>query len=214
MKRTSFGFKMGRRRFVVKLSHLAVLGGGTLLGWGASPFLGPGPLRLRPPGAVGENKFLATCIKCGQCQQVCPPQVVMLAHLQDGFGIGTPYIVAREGGCILCRGLPCVLSCPTGALDHNLSDGKNAEMGLAVLTAPERCLAMLGQDCRICLDECPIKEEKPIVFKRHKDGQGGVYHEPVVQHTCVGCGFCEEKCPTKPTSITIIPRRKWETVTA
>jgi len=32
----------------------------------------------------------------------------------------------------------------------------------------------------------------------------------VVQRTCVGCGVCEEKCPTAPPSITIVSRKKWQ----
>lgn len=48
---------------------------GGVLGAGLSGFL---PLiysqkkRLRPPGALDEKDFLASCIKCGQCVQVCP----------------------------------------------------------------------------------------------------------------------------------------------
>jgi ferredoxin-type protein NapG len=187
---------------------------GLLAGWSAAPFLRPWSARLRPPGALDEDRFLATCIKCGQCLQVCPPQVVVLSDLEEGFGVGTPYIVPRAGGCILCAGLPCVLACPTGALEHTLTEGKDARMGLAVLSEPETCLAMLGQDCRICLDQCPIKDRRPIVFRRHTPADGPVYHEPAVQSTCVGCGKCEEVCPTEPASITTTPRLRWQGVTA
>jgi ferredoxin-type protein NapG len=196
---------IGRRKFL-KWSRLAVLGGIVAGGVGAVPLLRPRAARLRPPGALPEDRFLAQCIKCGQCLQVCPPQVVVLADLSEGLGVGTPYIIARTGGCILCPGLPCVLACPTGALDHALSEGKDAEMGWAVLSKPETCLAMLGKDCRICLEKCPIRDERPIVFVRHVHSDGRVYHEPVVQTSCVGCGKCEQECPTEPASITITPR--------
>jgi ferredoxin-type protein NapG len=196
---------VGRRKFL-KWSHLAVLGVGVAVGVGAAPLLRPRKLRLRPPGALEEGKFLATCIKCGQCLQVCPPQIVWLGDLGEGYGVGTPHIEARTGGCILCPGLPCVLACPTGALEHALTEGKDAEMGWAVLSRPDTCLAMLGKGCRICLEKCPIKEHNPIVFQQHTRPGGGLYHEPVVQNTCVGCGKCEQECPTAPASITIQPR--------
>jgi len=196
---------VGRRKFL-KWSHLAVLGAGVAIGVGGVPFLRPRKLRLRPPGALHEDAFLATCIKCGQCLQVCPPQIVHLGDLIEGYGVGTPHIEARTGGCILCPGLPCVLACPTGALEHTLTEGKDAEMGWAVLSKPDTCLAMLGQGCRICLEKCPIKEQSPIVFQRHTRSGGGVFHEPVIQATCVGCGKCEQECPTAPASITIKPR--------
>ena len=32
--------------------------------------------RLRPPGAIPEHNFLAACIKCGQCVQVCPVEAI------------------------------------------------------------------------------------------------------------------------------------------
>lgn len=129
-----------RRFFFKKTSTALIAGGGAACGLAAVPLLQGEELRLRPPGALAERVFLASCIKCGQCLQVCPPQVIQLAGLRDGFGIGTPYIVPKEGACILCKGLPCVLACPTGALDHHLSEGKDAEMGLAVVH-PDTCLA-------------------------------------------------------------------------
>jgi len=64
--------------------------------------------------------------------------------------------------------------------------------------------------CQICLEECPIKDEKTIVFvdRTHPD-TGQDYVWPSVRKTCVGCGVCEEKCPTPVASITITPRLKW-----
>jgi len=281
------------RRTFLKTSTLVVTGSAVAFGGVSVPLLKRERLLLRPPGALEEKTFLASCIKCGQCLQVCPPQILKLAGIRQGFGIGTPYIIPREGGCILCSGLPCVLACPTGALAHELSLGKDAEMGLAVLTHPATCLSVRGindlvyrlenlrkkgtiasdqtelkniltalikrmnedekkgwqkrfslpeisdktratlpeqlkdsdlkwiaeftktssqakKACRICLDKCPIKDEKPIVFVRRKDPDTGkTYDWPSVRKTCVGCGFCEEKCPTPVASIQITPRLKW-----
>src|SRR5574340_788903 len=86
-----------RRKFL----RTVLLTGG-VLGAGLSGFL---PMlyarrqRLRPPGALDEKDFLASCIKCGQCVQVCPVQAIKLADLVDGFGVGAPYIDAREQAC-------------------------------------------------------------------------------------------------------------------
>jgi len=118
------------RRSFLKTSTLVVAGSAIAYGAVSVPLLRKDRLLLRPPGALDEDVFLASCIKCGQCLQVCPPQVIELAGISQGFGIGTPYIIPRQGGCILCSGLPCVLACPTGALAHELSLGKDAEMGL------------------------------------------------------------------------------------
>ena len=133
-----------RRFFFKKTSSALIFGGALAYGLGSSFLLEGREKRLRPPGALEEDLFLASCIKCGQCLQVCPPQVILLAGLADGNGIGTPFIVPRDGGCILCKGLPCVLACPTGALDHHISEGSEAEMGITVLSHPETCLARSG----------------------------------------------------------------------
>jgi ferredoxin len=45
---------------------------------GATPrrnvHLAPFPL-LRPPGAIAEPDFLATCTRCGDCAKACPHHV-------------------------------------------------------------------------------------------------------------------------------------------
>jgi len=286
------------RRTFLKASTLVVAGSAAAFGAAAVPLLRKDRLLLRPPGALDEDIFLASCIKCGQCLQVCPPQVIKLAGISQGFGIGTPFITPREGGCILCSGLPCVLACPTGALAHELSLGKDAEMGLAVISGPDTCLSVQGVNdlvyrledlhksstafpdqtelkeiltsliqrlseaekkewqtiyslpdtsdeslitilgqikkpdlkwiinfakssgqgetaCRVCLEECPIRDEKTIVFvPKTQPDTGNEYLWPSVRKTCVGCGVCEEKCPTPVASITITPRLKWSEKTA
>jgi ferredoxin-type protein NapG len=106
--------------------------------------------RLRPPGAIktaaDEQKFLASCIKCGQCVQVCPVEAIKLTDLDDGFGIGTPYIEPRVQACdFSCDGLQCVLACPTGALTHELNYPADSRMGFARLDKPSACLAVQGK---------------------------------------------------------------------
>lgn len=106
--------------------------------------------RLRPPGAIknllDEQKFLAACIKCGQCVQVCPVNAIKLAELDSGAGIGVPFIDAREQACdFSCDGLQCVLACPTGALTHELDYPADTRMGFARLDKPKSCLATQGK---------------------------------------------------------------------
>ncbi len=44
------------------------------------------PKRVRPPGALGENRFLKRCIKCGQCMRICPTNVLQPALFEAGLG--------------------------------------------------------------------------------------------------------------------------------
>ncbi len=102
--------------------------------------------RLRPPGALEEQEYLASCIKCGQCVQVCPVEAIFLADIFDGQGQGAAYIDARDQACdFSCDGLQCVLACPTGALTHEINYSHETRMGLARLDRPGDCLALKGE---------------------------------------------------------------------
>ena len=138
-----------QRREFLRSSALAVgVVGVSLLGF--YPVFKSASARLRPPGALkellDEQEFYASCIKCGQCVQVCPVNAIKLADLDEGMGIGIPYIDAREQACdFSCDGLQCVLACPTGALTHALDYPADTRMGYARVARPKACLAVQGQ---------------------------------------------------------------------
>ena len=133
-----------RRRFLRTLATSAGVIGASLLGF--IPVVRHWKKRQRPPGALAEPDFLASCIKCGQCVQVCPVHAIKLADVTDGFGVGTPFIDARAQACdFSCDGLQCVLSCPTGALTHHINYPHEATMAIAELVRPKACLAVQGQ---------------------------------------------------------------------
>ncbi|MEW8508440.1 MAG: 4Fe-4S dicluster domain-containing protein [Candidatus Thiodiazotropha sp.] len=140
--------EQSRREFLRATVLTAGVVGVSLLGY--IPVMQGKAMRLRPPGALktpdDEQEFFASCIKCGQCVQVCPVEAIKLADLPDGFGIGLPYIDARAQACdFSCDGLQCVLACPTGALTHDLDYPADTRMGFARLARPKACLAMQGK---------------------------------------------------------------------
>ncbi len=136
-----------RREFLRSVGLAAGVFGISLLGL-VPPARGRAT-RQRPPGALAEQAFLAACIKCGQCVQVCPVEAIALADLADGAGVGTPYIEARAQACdFSCDGLQCVLACPTGALTHEINYPAQARMGVAELARPALCLAVQGRGFR------------------------------------------------------------------
>jgi len=137
------------RREFLRTSALAVGVMGISL-VGLLPAVQGKTLALRPPGALktptDETEFLSSCIKCGQCVQVCPVNAIKLADLDKGAGVGVPYIDARDQACdFSCDGLQCVLACPTGALTHDLDYPADARMGFARLDNPRKCLAIQGK---------------------------------------------------------------------
>ena len=235
--------KVERREFV-KYSTLGALG--LVLGGGIvfSPYLLAKENRLRPPGAVPEKDFLSLCIKCGQCLQVCPYHAIELNDIGKGYGEGTPYIDANVRACFACNAVPCVLACPSGALDHNTEKAEDIKMGIAVLEFPDTCLAMSntpvpesynykmlaftssvrnetpeeiallekfsgfeGKQCSLCVDMCPIPNPLSAIAMV-PDAKGG--KKPEIYDGCIGCGVCQDVCPTSKPSIVIKPRVTYE----
>ncbi len=133
-----------RRTLLLSMAAGAGVTGVGLAGY--VPVAKNGQTRLRPPGALDERLFLASCIKCGQCEQVCPVNAIKLADIMDGFGLGTPYIDARAQACdFSCDATQCILACPTGSLSHKINKKEEVQMGLARLSSPTTCLARQGQ---------------------------------------------------------------------
>ncbi len=187
-----------RRRFVrdgilVPLS-LAVAGGAV-----STIFLRKGDARnfyLRPPGAIEEKRFLAACIKCGKCAQLCPYNSIRMAGPEAGVGTGTPHIVAREIPCYLCPDIPCAKACPSGALDSSLQEVEKIRMGTAVIVDRENCLSIRGLRCEVCYRQCPLIDRAITIEPRHNTRTGvHTIMEPVVHRDkCTGCGICENAC--------------------
>lgn len=160
---------------------------------------------LRPPGALAEKAFDAACIRCGLCVEDCPFEILHLATWEDPAPLGTPVFEARKNPCYMCRDIPCVKACPTGALDPGLTDIRKADMGVAVLVDTINCLNYKGLSCSICVRVCPVRGEaidlKPITTER------GLLQIPTVNpDKCTGCGTCEKHCVIAETAIRVLPR--------
>ncbi len=137
---------------------------------------------LRPPGARPEKEFLARCLHCGQCAEVCPYNCIALATGFNPFRSGTPRIDPKINPCRLC--MRCSAACPSGALEDIPID--KVRIGEAKLNR-DRCFTWSGTIiCRSCFETCPLKGGAIVLEK-------GIY--PVITERCAGCGICEHVCP-------------------
>ena len=199
-----------RRRFLATTvgSAAAALGGvvtsltvtaGSSTGTGSA-----GHATVRPPGSVPEQTFLRMCIRCGECLQACPNDVLQPSGFEGGLdGLWTPRVEANWSGCEpSCNN--CGQVCPTGAIRPlPLEEKRVARMGLAVVNQ-QTCLPYAGQgDCQLCVDECATAGYHAIEFVcvgTQLDTQGqpiadsGFLAPVVLADRCVGCGLCQTRC--------------------
>ena len=205
-----------RRNFLLNMARSIGLAGLAGLTWSAYvDEVTASTLILRPPGALSEDDFLATCIKCGMCVEACPYDTLLLAKPGDHKPIGTPYFIPRDIPCYMCPDIPCVPVCPTGALDEkSVTDEKTgeldiniADMGLAVID-DESCIAFWGIQCDACYRACPIFGDA-ITIEYEKNERTGkhAFMKPIVHSDhCTGCGLCERACVTEKPAIFVLPR--------
>jgi MauM/NapG family ferredoxin protein len=155
---------------------------------------------IRPPGALPEKKFLAACIKCGECMKVCPTNALQPASTQAGpEGFWTPVLVPKIGYCEYYCSL-CTQVCPTGAIrELKIKEKTKVKIGSAWINK-DRCIAYaLGRTCTVCEEKCPTSPKAIRMMETEMpmpDGSMEYQGLPVVDlDRCIGCGVCETKCP-------------------
>jgi len=163
------------------------------------------PPLVRPPGSVPEGEFLRMCIRCGECYQACPNNVLQPVGFDRPVSeLWTPRVAPEWSGCEpSCNN--CGHVCPTGAIRPlPLEEKYAAHIGLAVVNR-ETCLPYIGFEgnCRMCADECTAAGYEAIDMVRinvalDTDGkpiEGSGNLVPVVDPAkCVGCGLCQTRC--------------------
>jgi len=157
---------------------------------------------IRPPGALPEDEFLSTCIRCQRCVDACPNHCIKATPVSAGpRRAGTPYIHPREQACMLCSRvdtdfLRCTAACPSGALRpvcKTLDDiTRGVHMGVAKVDL-NLCYSYNDYTCGTCLRACPVGALKT-----------GMWARPIVDAAaCIGCGLCERACIRYPQAIRV-----------
>jgi MauM/NapG family ferredoxin protein len=210
------GFATNRREFLRRFAGGALAVAGTLgaAGWMLRGTAARAEPCVRPPGALTEDDFLATCIRCGRCADACPNRCITAfteeagqeLAMQPGFAQrGTPVIFPRRQACILCNGAPgdkllCGAACPTGALQvvpkEPAAIREQVKMGVAEVDT-NLCYSYNGASCGACVRACPFEG---VALK------AGLWEKPIVNpDACIGCGLCERACVRYPQAIRVRP---------
>jgi len=156
---------------------------------------------IRPPGALREETFLSTCVRCGECMRVCPSQGLRPVFLEESlFAFYTPQLVPRIGECQLC--MLCWQVCPTGALVE--VDAESMKIGTALVNR-DTCLEWTKESvCLVCAEVCPFQAIEVVSTGGRGAGRGRSGPQ-VNRSLCSGCGACEHHCPQEPTAIAVSP---------
>lgn len=202
-----------RREFVKQMAGLGVLGLAAGAGIYFAPNLRADTLMLRPPGAVSENEFLKLCIKCGQCLQVCPYGAIELEDINGGASVGMAYIDPQKRGCYLCEAFPCMLACPTGALDHEHDNLKFVHMGVVIVDNMSACLALKNQNVpSSAIDKiyehtrilsAGEQESKKVAIYGNEKPKEKLQKDILVKLEAFRekpCTICADMCPYRPNS--------------
>jgi len=162
---------------------------------------------LRPPGALDEDDFAATCIRCMRCVDACPNRALVPLPIRAPGGIGgTPTMEPRKAACMLCSTeegdyLKCTEACPSGALQlvkktHDEIVEKVA-IGIAEIDL-NLCYSYNNWSCGACFRACPLAGEAMTI---------GRWEQPTIHpEACVGCGCCERSCIRYPHAVRIKTR--------
>ncbi len=153
---------------------------------------------IRPPGALPEESFVNTCIRCGNCMKVCITNGLQPVMLDPKLSrLWTPQLVPEIGyceyNCTLCGEV-----CPTGAMPRlSLPEKHRTKLGLAVIDR-SICLAWAGnKQCIVCEEHCPVPEKAIKTVEEVVSGKR-IWRPFVDEKTCIGCGICQNKCPVLP----------------
>lgn len=131
---------------------------------------------VRPPWAIGENAFTATCSRCDACAKACPTGIIVRGD--SGF----PGIDFARGECTFCG--DCAAACEPRALRRE--PGAAWAIKAAISAA---CVAFKYIVCRSCGDACKAEA------LRFTSRTGGIVVPQLDAEACTGCGACYRACP-------------------
>ena len=149
--------------------------------------------RLVPFGAGSVKSFYDHCTACQLCVSACPNGV--LRPSTDFAHFMQPQMGYDKGYCSPeCNA--CSQVCPAGAIRPVAPGEKQTiQIGIAHVNL-ELCIAAKGQDsCGNCSYHCPSGAIRMV-----KSEVSQFQIPTVTENQCIGCGACENLCPSRPVS--------------
>lgn len=151
---------------------------------------------LTPPGSVSARNFASHCTACQLCVSVCPNQV--LRPSADLMKLMQPEMSYERGYC-RPECTKCSEVCPAGAiLPITRADKSAIQIGHTVWIK-DNCICITDDvECGNCARHCPVSAIQMVASVPGDEQSRKI---PVVNiERCIGCGACENLCPSRPFS--------------
>lgn len=151
---------------------------------------------ITPPGSMSARNFAQHCTACQLCVSVCPNQV--LRPSSDLTRLMQPEMSYERGYC-RPECTKCAEVCPAGAIRPITKADKSAiQIGHAVWIK-ENCICITDDvECGNCARHCPVGAIQMVASDPENPESRKI---PVVNtERCIGCGACENLCPSRPFS--------------
>lgn len=151
---------------------------------------------LTPPGSLSARNFAQHCTACQLCVSVCPNQV--LRPSSDLMKLMQPEMSYERGYC-RPECVKCAEVCPTDAIHLvDIAEKSAIQIGHAVWIK-NNCICITdGVQCGNCARHCPAGAIQMVAADPEDDDSVKI---PVINaERCIGCGACENLCPSRPFS--------------
>lgn len=151
---------------------------------------------LTPPGSLSARNFAQHCTACQLCVSVCPNQV--LRPSSDLMKLMQPEMSYERGYC-RPECVKCAEVCPTDAIHLvDIAEKSAVQIGHAVWIK-NNCICITdGVQCGNCARHCPAGAIQMVAADPEDDDSVKI---PVINaERCIGCGACENLCPSRPFS--------------
>ena len=160
--------------------------------------------RITPPGSQSASNMYSHCTACQLCVDNCPngvlrPSTDLKHFMQPESSYERGYCRPE---CTVCSDV-----CPVGAIHPiTVEEKSSTQIGHAVWVR-ENCVVIAdGELCGNCARHCPTGAIQMVdagSASKHRDRRGREIRLqiPVVdEERCIGCGACENLCPSRPFS--------------
>ena len=151
---------------------------------------------LTPFGSKSVKDFYNHCTACQLCVSACPNNVLRPSTSLDHF---MQPKMSYENGYCRPECVACSQVCPAGAILPITPEEKTSiHIGVATI---DRDLCVVNRDdvdCGNCSRHCPVGAI--IMVRKDPDNPRSRRIPTVNEEKCIGCGACENLCPSRPIS--------------